>query len=151
LAGVLVLLALASTAFTRVLVRRRRLGLVRGLGSKSAGKAGDPRDAPQMLAWRELRAAAVDYGHRHDPSLTAAQQGRQIIERAGPAEAADVELIRGAYEQTVYGPPAGDSAQGRDDLADAVERVSSALAAGAGPLARFLATALPPSLFQNIR
>jgi transglutaminase-like putative cysteine protease len=153
-AGVLVLLALASPAFTRVLVRRRRLALVRGAGSGGAGSSDgprDPRDGPQMLAWRELRSSAIDYGHRHDPSLTAAQQGRAIIDLAGQASAADVELIRDAYEQTVYGPPSGASAVGRDDLADAVERVSTAIAAGATPLARARAVALPPSLFQGLR
>ncbi|MGA7206630.1 MAG: DUF3488 and transglutaminase-like domain-containing protein, partial [Specibacter sp.] len=40
LAGVLVLLALASPAFTRILVRRRRLGMVRGMGLRGPGSRG---------------------------------------------------------------------------------------------------------------
>lgn len=186
LVGVLlVLLALASPAFTRIQVRRRRLALVRGAGSAGggAGSAGrgprlggprlggrgsgpDPRDAPELLAWREFMASAVDYGYNYDPSLTPSLQAAGVAKmagldgsesgygaaggtRTGVRTAAD--LLRDAYERAVYGPPAAGAAASRDDLADALETIGGRLKNRADAWMRIRAVLLPPSLFKKTR
>ncbi|WP_186759057.1 DUF3488 and transglutaminase-like domain-containing protein [Arthrobacter alpinus] len=159
MAAALVLVLLASPAFTRVLVRRRRLALVRGAasGRAASGRAGtggdrtDPRDGPESLAWRELLAGAVDYGYRFDPSLTPALQGARMAALLGDGGTRDVDLVRSAYEQVVYGPTASGTPAGRDDLADALERIGAQLTGRATTPARIRAALLPPSLFSNRR
>ncbi|WP_054010223.1 transglutaminase TgpA family protein [Arthrobacter sp. ERGS1:01] len=151
LAAVLVLLALVAPALTRMAVRRRRLALVRGVSRRKSGAAFDPRDGPAMLAWRELVADAVDYGYRHDPSLTPALQAARMAELLGPDESPELALVRSAYESAVYGPPAADEAAGRDDLADAVERLRARFDSRATAMMRLGAAVLPASLFRTLR
>ncbi len=198
----LVLLALASPAFSRLQVRRRRLAMVRGGGLRGlrlrglglrvlrgravsvragsvpgARRAGggsgvggsgvvvsDPRDAPELLAWREFVASAVDYGYRYDPSLTPALHAAGIARLAGlegPGAAGDsaggtrtvvrtaADVLRDAYENAIYGPPSAERTTGRDDLADAVETVIGRLNGRADFWIRIRAVLLPPSLFKR--
>lgn len=150
LAIALVLFALASPAFTRVLVRRRRLSLVRTPATGGGGLRGDPRDAPQAIAWREMRATALDYGYRFDPALTPAQQAEKMARLVGDGPSQDVDLVRSSYEQLVYGPPGqGANAGSREDLALALERFTARVGSRATPAARLRAVVLPPSLFKS--
>ncbi|PYI68385.1 hypothetical protein CVV68_06115 [Arthrobacter livingstonensis] len=176
LVGVLlVLLALASPAFTRIQVRRRRLALVRGSGRRGTGSRGaggrgsaaDPRDAPELLAWREFIDAAVDHGYNHDPSLTPSMQAAGIARLAGldPSDSGGgaasgprvltltaADVLRNAYENAVYGPPAAATGgTGRDDLADALEDVGGRLKSRADAWTQVRAVLLPPSLFRKTR
>ncbi|WP_104091190.1 DUF3488 and transglutaminase-like domain-containing protein [Arthrobacter sp. GMC3] len=153
-AVVLALVVAASPAFTRILVRRRRLALVRGAspGRKGTGRPGkqkDPRDSPEALAWRELSASTIDYGYSYDSALTPALQAERMAALLGESSSRDVYRVRSAYENVVYGPPGADSPVGRDDLADALERIGSRLAQKATTPARIRAVVLPPSLFNN--
>jgi len=109
----------------------------------------DPRDAPELLAWRELKASAADFGARFDPSRTPSVQAAQVSAMLGAGDSRDVKLILGAYEASVYGPPSDGPAAGRDDLADALERIGATLASRAGAVARLRAVVLPPSLFTR--
>ncbi|MGO4383778.1 transglutaminase TgpA family protein [Specibacter sp. RAF43] len=190
-AVLLMLLLFSAPAFTRVLVRRRRLALVRGggrrerpaprrglrtgraTGASGAERAGgtdvpqdgggglatlqlvaaDPRDAPEILAWRELVDTAVDFGHTPDPSMTPGQQAARIRTMLGGnghggSYGGSVDAVRAAFERAVYGP-ARAGGDGRDDLADAVEDVAAALTARATAGARVRAMAIPASLFKK--
>nr|WP_256127930.1 DUF3488 and transglutaminase-like domain-containing protein [Arthrobacter sp. SDTb3-6] len=79
----LVLLALAAPAFARSQLRRRRLAQVRGAGSGGRRPAGGPREAPELLAWREFIDSAIDYGYRYNPSETPSLQAAGIARLAG--------------------------------------------------------------------
>ena len=223
--GLLVLLALASPAFTRIQVRRRRLDLVRGAGSAGGerregspgrgspgggglggggprwhgprwhgtrwgargsgegspsagslngrgrrwgarGSGPDPRDAPELLAWREFMASAVDYGYRYDPSLTPSLHAAGIARLAGFEGAAGnfagadrtrtpvrtaPDVLRDAFENAVYGLPSAEAGAARDDLADAAETVIERLKGRADFWTRIRAVLLPPSLFRRTR
>jgi hypothetical protein len=118
-------------------------------GSLATVVARDPRDAPELLAWRELKASAADYGARFDPSRTPSVQAAQVSAMLGSGGSRDVKLVLGAYEASVYGPPSDGPAADRDDLADALERIGMALASRAGGVARLRAVVLPPSLFTR--
>jgi hypothetical protein len=124
----------------------------------------DPRDAPELLAWREFVASAVDYGYRYDPSLTPALHAAGIARLAGlegPGAAGDsaggtrtvvrtaADVLRDAYENAIYGPPSAERTTGRDDLADAVETVIGRLNGRADFWIRMRAVLLPPSLFKR--
>ncbi|WP_050070219.1 transglutaminase TgpA family protein [Arthrobacter alpinus] len=134
---VLVLLVLAIPALARVYVRRRRLAQVRS-GSGT----------PEVLAWRELLAAAADHGCPIDPALTPALQAERIAEFLGSSPRPGLELVLHAYEALAFGPAAAPSA-GRDDLADAVEDLSARLHSRATPGGRIRAMLAPASLLHR--
>lgn len=143
--GFLGLLVLLAPALVRSTVRRRRLAKVRGFNQ---GGAWVP---PEVLAWQELLASAADYGYPSDPALTPAEQAQRLAAVVNPDLGKSVELLRDAYERTVFGPlaPPADALPARDDLADAVERINKDLAGRASGVAGFRAVALPPSFFTR--
>lgn len=162
----LALLALASPAVTRALVRRRRLALIRGTDSGRADSARNPRPTPEELAWRELLATATDYGYRRDLALTPALQGAHIAVMLGASTEHDVEVIRTAYEKWAFAPHAAAHVQthgrsaapvpgvpgvpgSRADLADALERINASLQSGAITWIRVRAALLPSSLWYR--
>ncbi|WP_125610609.1 transglutaminase TgpA family protein [Specibacter cremeus] len=161
MALVLAFVALAGPCVCRALVRRRRLALVRGAGGAS-------RPDPAVIAWREVRDSAVDYGVRPDPARTPRAQAAMIGARLGPAtDGADaVMALAHAFERAVYGrapaPSTGASSSGAgtatlertsavdvDLLAEQLESVVAGLENSATAAARLRAVVLPQSLFSR--
>ncbi len=143
----LVMLLLAIPALARMYVRRRRLDRVRS-GGPSDAKHRDAGRVPEVLAWRELLAAAADHGCNIDPALTPALQAERIALLLGPATQPGLALVLHAYEQVTFGPPTASST-GQDDLADAVESVAARLHSRATPGGRLRATLAPASLLTR--
>lgn len=154
------LLLLATPALARVVVRRRRLGKVRGsprwgTGSGGAGLAGSglAGTADALVAWRELVATAVDYGYDFDPALTPARHAEKISRMLGRSDPGGLALVLSSYEQAAYGRAesneSGKGAPGNDELADALETLLARLKTTATPWQRFRATFLPPSFLTR--
>lgn len=149
-----ILLLLAVPALARLVLRRRRLAQVRGAGS-GTGSGTAPRSgaSAEVLAWRELLAAAVDFGYKGDPALTPALHAAHISKLLGSPTPAGLALVLHAYEQRVYGHDSAQSAGaaiiGRDDLADAVEALLEALRTNATLWGRVRAVVIPASLIHR--
>ncbi|MHA7304995.1 transglutaminase TgpA family protein [Arthrobacter sp. TMN-49] len=141
----LTVLLLGVPAVARRIVRRRRLQQVRRSRHRVAGWGGP---APELLAWRELVATAVDYGYDYDPALTPARHAEQFSRLLGRSSRADVAVVLRAYEQAAYGK-AGTGTVGNADLVGAVETLIGALHATATPWERLRATMAPPSFLSR--
>lgn len=170
----LVLLLLTAPALARVHVRRRRLAQVRGAAGHVAGRPGPgvwrsgfwrsgfrraggagavPGDPPEVVAWRELLATAVDLGYSWDAALTPARHAEKIARLLGSTTPADLALVLHAYEQSVYGSGASEALAGspgaREDLAAAVETLIRRLRTAATPWGRFRAALVPTSFLEK--
>ena len=166
-------LLLGLPALLRVHLRRRRLAQVRGLtGVPSLTRARGSGTAelrtaelPEVLAWRELVATAIDLGYSFNPALTPALQAKNIAALLGPTTPAALALVLHAYEKAVYGagqvttvPDSGAVLEAssalvasaeRDDLAEAVELLNARLSTAATPWQRIRATLMPASLVEK--
>ncbi len=175
----LVFAVLLAPAVVRTAVRRRRLALVRdgwvpedgadeaggsgtrptgaptaGAGTGGTRTAGDgvagTRPVPEVLAWREVVATAVDHGFVLDPTLTPALQAKAMAAFLGNVAPAGLELLLHSYEQEVYGGGAGgDGHPGREDLAEAAELMVSRFHTSATPWRRWRATFVPASFLPR--
>ena len=148
--AVLAMVLLGTPALARVLVRRRRVARVRDGGSYR----GTTRGAPELVAWRELLATARDFGYSEDPSLTPALKAERVARLMGRAPPGALSLLLHEYERAVYGrwdesAAAGQTSAGREDLADALEKLISRMRAHATPWQRLRATLMPVSLLRS--
>lgn len=143
-ASLAVLLLLTTPAVARMLVRRRRLDQVRGLPRRQSRR----KAAPELLAWRELVATAVDYGYHYDPALTPARHAEKIARTMGRRNPAGLALVLSSYEQAAYGKTRAD-ASGSEELGSALDSLIARLQASATPWQRLRATFLPPSFFNK--
>ena len=148
--AVLAMVLLGTPALARVLVRRRRVARVRDGGSYR----GATRDAPELVAWRELLATARDFGYSEDPSLTPALKAERVARLMGRAPPGALSLLLHEYERAVYGrwdesAAAGQTSAGREDLADALEKLISRMRAHATPWQLLRATLMPVSLLRS--
>ena len=135
------LFVLAIPAMVRRLLRRRRLAQVRTPG---------PGRAPEVVAWQEVLATAVDYGYVIDPALTPALQSSAIARFLGNTPPPGLELVLHSYERSVYGGTAFDGGpEALDALADAVEALLARFPSAVPPARRWRAAAAPASLFAN--
>lgn len=140
------LAVLASPALVRTAVRRRRLALVRDGGTRLDGS----RVVPEVLAWREVLATAVDHGFVVDPALTPALQAKAMAAFLGSSGPAGLELVLHSYEMVVYGGAAeGGGNPGREDVAEAVEALVSRFQASATPWQRWRARFVPASFLPK--
>jgi hypothetical protein len=143
-------LLLASPHLARTSLRRRRLNGARGDG------------AAALQAWAELRDLAMDYGVAPQTSETP----RHFSERLRSAGAlgepdgldADshqaVRTLTVDFERRQYGrPPSGSDGDGVPESSGAhrIAVVRAALRSHAGPLVRFRAAWLPPSIMAAWR
>ncbi|QKW06000.1 transglutaminase domain-containing protein [Streptomyces sp. NA04227] len=133
-----VLLALALPLLPMACrMRTRSLRLLPAPGSPAlAGPA-------TLRVWEEVQDSAWDYGIPPDPSLTPRGAAQRIVhgmDLHGP-DAASVNRVAGAVEQTLYAP----RAEPVPGLGDEARRIAAALGRQAGRGARLRARFLPRS------